>query len=225
MLNFRYIRSFGLVLAALIFSASQANAQVANVAIGAHVSTLGVGAELSTKVNTFFVLRGGGNYLQWSTDGTYSGINYDLDVELMSAGGAIDYHPLANGLMISAGVYYNGNGGSLTSSPAGSVTVGGTTYTAAEAGTLKTDVEYNEIAPYIGVGWDSAHYGVLPVSFLARAGLFYMGDAQVSMTSSGTLAGNSAFQSNLAQEQSQLESELSDLGMYWAITIGLKISF
>lgn len=224
MLNFRYIPSFILGLTALVFSAG-ANAQVANVAIGGHVSTLGVGAELSTKMNTFFVLRGGGNYLQWSTDGTYSGINYDLDVELASAGAALDYHPLANGLMISAGVYWNGNGGTLTSSPAGSITVGGTTYTGAQAGTLTTDVEYNEVAPYVGIGWDSAHYGILPVSFLARAGLFYMGDAEVTMTSNGTLAGNSAFRNDLAREQTQLEDELSDLGMYWAITIGLKISF
>lgn len=222
MLNFRNIFGLALVLAAALCGAPRAQAQIA---AGVHVSTLGVGAELSTKLNPFLVLRGGGNYMKWSMGGDYSGINYDLDVEMKSAGAALDLHPFANGFTISAGVYWNGNGGTLTSSPAGSITVGNTTYTAAEAGTLTTDVDFNPVAPYIGIGWDSAHYGLLPVSFIARVGLFYMGDANVSMTSSGSLAGNAAFQSDLAREQSQLESELSDLGLYWAVTFGIKIGF
>lgn len=69
------------------------------------------------------------------------------------------------------------------------------------------------------------HYADGPFSFHLRAGLFYMGDADVTLTATGTSAGLSAFQSELAREEANIEDELGILGFYPAITIEFSYRF
>lgn len=214
------------IVIALALGGAPAKAQsIFGLAAGAHVSTLGAGVEMSAKINRFLTVRAGGSYLKMSTDGSFGGLDYDFDVDLASVGAALDVHPFGNGFLVSAGVYWNGNGGELTTSPAGAVTVGGVTFTGSQVGTLTTDVEYNPVAPYLGIGYDGAHYSILPISFTFRIGLFYMGRADVSLSSSGPLSGTPAFEAELRQEEKDLEDDLSKLGFYPAMTIGLKIRF
>lgn len=222
----RHFLAPAVIVLALALGGAPAKAQsIIGAAAGAHVSTLGVGAELSGKINRFLTVRAGGNYLKMSTDGSFGGLDYDFDVDLASVGAALDVHPLGNGFLVSVGVYWNGNSGELTTSPVGAVTVGGMTFTGSQVGTLTTDVEYNPVAPYIGIGYDGAHYSILPISFTFRIGLFYMGRADVSLSSTGPLSGTAAFEAELRQEEKDLEDDLSKLGFYPAMTIGLKIRF
>lgn len=193
--------------------------------LGPHVSTLGLGAEASAMISDNLVLRLGGNYFAYGTSEGIDGITYDADLTLASAGGALDLHPFGNGFLVSAGVYWNGNGLDIDATPTTSVTIGSSTFTPAQVGRIDGEVEFNAVAPYVGFGWDGSHFGDGALSFKFRAGLFYMGKPDVTLRSTGTLAGNAAFQAELAREEANIEDDLEILGFYPAVTLGFTYRF
>ncbi len=220
------MRKLILVAAALAFHATSAGAQsLIGVAAGPHVSTLGLGADASVKMNDFLVMRLSGNYFRANRNDTYDGISYDVRLSLASAGALLDYHPFAGGLLVSAGVYWNGNGADFSATPTTNVVIGNTSFTPAEVGRISATLEYQQIAPYIGIRYDTAHHDILPFALRIRAGLFYMGKANVSMSTSGTLSSNAAFLAELAREEQNLEEDFDILGFYPAITIGFSVRF
>ncbi len=197
----------------------------AGFALGPHVSTLGLGGEASVRLSDRWVLRLGGNYLALGTSEALDGVTYDLDLTLASAGGALDLHPFANGFLISAGVYWNGNKLDASATPTTGVTIGTTTFTPAEIGRIDGDIEFNSLAPYLGIGWDGSFFGDGALSLKFRAGLFYMGKPDVTLRATGTLAGSAALQADLAREESNIESELDLLAYYPAVTLGVTYRF
>ena len=213
------------VLVITLTAATSAARSEPGFSIGPHASTLGVGAEASAKMSDNLVLRLGGNYLAVGASEAVDGVSYDIDVSLASAGGALDLHPFGNGFLISAGVFWNGNGADFNATPTTNVTIGNTTYTPAQLGRVDGELEFNAVAPYVGLGWDGTYFGDGALSFRFRAGLFYMGDPDVELRGTGALAGTSAFQADLAREESNIEDELAFLGFYPAITLGFTYRF
>jgi hypothetical protein len=194
-------------------------------ALGPHLSTLGLGGEAAIKLSDRLVLRLGGNYFAMGTSEGLDGVTYDLDLTLASAGGALDLHPFANGFLISAGVFWNGNKLDASATPTSNVTIGGTSFTPAQVGRIDGDIEFTPIAPYLGLGWDGTFFGDGALSLKLRAGLFYMGEPDVTLRASGSLAGSAALQADLAVEESRIESELDFLAFYPAVTLGFTYRF
>ena len=217
-----------LTVAAMMFvviGASQAAERRPGIAIGPHVSTLGVGAEASARISDNLILRLGGSYFQYDTSEGIDGVSYDVDLSLASAGGALDLHPFGNGFLVSAGAFWNGNGADFNATPTTNVTIGNTTFTPAQIGRLDGEVEFNAVAPYVGLGWDGTYFGDGALSVQFRVGLFYMGEPDVSLRATGSLAGSSAFQADLAREEANIEDELEFLGFYPAVTLGFTYRF
>ncbi len=187
--------------------------------------TLGLGGEASAKLSDGLILRLGGNYLAVGTSKALDDVSYDLDLTFANAGGALDLHPFGNGFLISAGVYWNGNGLELNATPTTGVTIGNTTFSPAQIGRLDGEIEFNPVAPYLGIGWDGTFFGDGALSFKFRVGLFYMGEPEVTLRASGSLAGSPTLQADLAREESKIESELDFLGFYPALTIGFTYRF
>ena len=104
--------------------------------VGPQISTLGFGGEVGVRLNPFLALRGGGNYFAFNFEKKFNKTDYDVDFELASAGALLDVHPLGTGFRISGGFRWNGNNMDLKATPNGSITIGDTTFSAAEAGTL-----------------------------------------------------------------------------------------
>ncbi len=213
------------VLALALTGVSAMARSEARFALSPHFSTLGLGGEASAKLSDRLVLRLGGNYLAVGMSEALDGVSYDLDLMLASAGGALDLHPFVNGFLISAGVYWNGNNLDISATPTTGVTIGNTTFTPAEIGRLDGEIEFNPLAPDLGIGWDGTFFGDGALSFKFRAGLFYMGEPEVTLRASGTLAGSAALQADLAREESNIKSELDFLGFYPALTIGVTYRF
>jgi hypothetical protein len=225
-------RALSFALAALIAALAVARAPAAlaqgqgGFTVGPHASTLGPGVDASVRLNDWLVLRGEGNYLPFSYDGTYSSVPYSIDVDLASAGGALDVHPFGTGFHISGGVFWNGNQADLSSTPTSNITIGDQTFTPAQVGTLSGELRYNRVAPYLGLGYDSAHYVEGPFSFTFRAGVFYMGDPKVTLrTSGGTLSSSAALQSEIAKEQRNLEDDFDLTRFFPVVTLGFRYRF
>ena len=215
------MKRFVLVAALLVAAAPDAQAQ--RIAVGPSVSTLGFGVEVPIKLNRHFVARIGGNYFSTSMSRVLDGIEYGVDLDLSSVGASLDFHPFRNGLMLSAGYFWNGNELSLSATPAADTIIGGQTFTPAEIGSLNGKVDFGKFSPFLGIGYDSTFYTDWRLSLVIRAGVLIMGDSTVSLSTTG--AGAASLATNLEAEERELENSLNDIGLYPVITIGLRYRF
>ncbi|MGA2849595.1 MAG: hypothetical protein ABSE46_11415 [Terracidiphilus sp.] len=108
-------------------------------AFGAGVSPLGIGLQVATNINPHFNIRGTGNVFKYSTNFTTNGITANADLNLASAGVALDVYPTRLGWRISPGVlFYNGNQLSASTTVAGgtSFTLNDQTFYSANTNTV-----------------------------------------------------------------------------------------
>jgi hypothetical protein len=183
------------------------------------VSTLGFGADAGFKLNDQFGLRLNGNAFSISRDGEASGVDYDVDVDLRTVGLLADWHPFSGGFRISAGAYYNGNKASLTGQSNETVKIGNTTYDLSQAGSLKGDVEFSKVAPYLGVGY----YGNLGGGFSigAELGAMYTGSPKISLSSDSTIISAA----DIEEERRQAEDDIKAFKFYPVLSVGIKYKF
>jgi hypothetical protein len=106
------------------------------VGFGVGVSPLGVQLQATTNLMPHFNLRTTGNVFSYSTNFTTSGINASANLNMKSAGAAVDIYPFHRGFRVSPGVLiYNGNQITATANVPGgtSFTLNNQTYYSANA--------------------------------------------------------------------------------------------
>jgi len=183
-------------------------------------STLGVGAWLAFQAGEKVAVRVAGHGFDYEYDGTEAGIPYNVELDLRSAGAFLDWHPGAGRFRITVGVLGNGNEITTTAAAQATYEIGGTTYTAADVGTLTATVDFRRAAPYLGFGWGGA-IGAQGLSLYADLGVMFQGtpNATISVTGSGVSA------ADLALEQAELEAALEDYKYYLVLGLGLSYAF
>ena len=159
---------------------------------------------------------------------TNSGIDYVYDLDLSTTSLLLDWHPFKGRFRLSAGVVNNGNEYRATAAQnTGSITVGNQTFSTAQLGTLKAEVDTDSVVPYLGIGWGNAisqKGGAL--SFSADIGVIFQGDPTVTLTTEGTDASiQSQVTTQLAVEKSQLEDDLDDFKFYPVVNISMAYRF
>ena len=79
-------------------------------AVGGGISPLGVQVSMTTNLNPHLNLRTSGNFFNYSTNFTTSGISADAQLNMKSAGTALDIYPFHKGFRVSPGIlFFNGN--------------------------------------------------------------------------------------------------------------------
>ena len=198
-------------------------------AVGLKVGTLGAGLDISRSINEKLNIRFNINGATYSDTRCESNVEYDYDLTLATAGLLVDYFPMNNGFRISAGAYYNGNEFELTAQPqGGSYNINGVTYTTAQIGSLAGLIEFDELAPYIGIGWGNTTK-TKGWGFYADAGIMYHGEPQVTLTptcgSAVTAAACTTIQNDVEAERLDLVNELSDYKIYPVVALGVTYTF
>jgi hypothetical protein len=180
--------------------------------------------EYTRNLSDRWAVRGGVNGSQVGFDGEESGIDYQFDFVWDSLSVGVDLHPLKGPFRVSAGVLHNNNGLDGESRPTSNVTIGNNTYTPAQVGVLTTTVGFKATAPFLGLGWDWSrkrnHFGMS-----LDLGVLDQGSPRVALRGSGSLLGDSAFQADIAREQSELRDSLSDFDLLPYVTVGFVIRF
>jgi len=211
------------LLAACLMLSSQ-HTQAADMAVAAKVSTLGIGTELTTKISPMVNARfqiNGFNYNKTITD---TQVSYDASLKLLTVGAIADFYPFSGKFRISGGLYYNGNKFNLNATPttANTFTFNGTTYTTAQIGSAQGKVDFNSIAPYVGIGWGDAISSGSPFGMSFEIGALYQGKAKTSLTTSRTVAG---LNTNIAAEKQKLDDALNKLRFYPVLALGFNWRF
>lgn len=195
----------------------------ARFAFGVGVSTLGLVAEGSLKVAPSFVVRLNGTWADYDYNTTVDTNRFSGSASVWGAGLIGDWHPFQNGFRLSGGVRYHS--AVFTGRVSGEdVTINGTTYTAAEYGTLIAKVENgNQVAPYIGLGWDSAHFTGSNFTFSFEVGALYVGDPKATLKASNSVPG---LQDDLDAEVRKIKDDYAKFGQIWpVVAIGAKYRF
>jgi hypothetical protein len=87
-----------------IISGAVAAGPFSRLAFGAGVSPLGVGLQVATNINEHFTVRATGNTFMYSRNFNTNGLNLNANLNLASAGVALDVYPFHSGFRISPGV-------------------------------------------------------------------------------------------------------------------------
>jgi hypothetical protein len=102
----------------------KADGPLSRIAIGGGVSPLGIGASLTTNLNSHLNLRAAGSFLNLSVPFNTNGFDVNASLKLASARTSLDIYPFRSGFRISPGLmFYNQN--RLTAS---STIAGGTSF-------------------------------------------------------------------------------------------------
>lgn len=198
----------------------------AQVGVAARASTLGVGAEISYRVNRVLGLRIGGNYLEFSRDATIQNIDYHVTPHLESGSAMVDLYPMGGAFHISGGLLINRNEGRMVARLNQNIEIGGTTYTPDQIGSLIGTVDFRKTAPYVGLGL--AGQGKIAVLFDLGVGI--TGTPRIGLVGVTPLTGSAKaqFDANVAQELAQVRTEIngkSYLKFHPVLSLGLKIGF
>lgn len=217
---------FAMLLTVFFLTPAFTFAGPGDLGIALKAGTLGGGVEGTVGILDTLNARVGFNYFSMEHDMTESNVDYEFDLDLLTASLILDWHPFNNGFRVSAGVMYNGNELDATGQPtAGNYTINDTTYTAAQVGTLTGRIDFDDVAPYIGIGYGNALSKDRKWNFVLDIGVMYQGSVDVTLDANGTSSGNAAFRSNLENERRQLQDELDDYQWYPVIAIGISYKF
>jgi hypothetical protein len=215
------------VAAVLLASLWTTSAGAEGFAIGVTGGTLGLGPEMVASLGHKANLRVGaslfGNY---SYSSEKSGVPYDLELELRSGLGVLDFHPTGGGFHLSAGAVYNKSTVDGVAQPSGTYTVGGVSYTGAEVGTLRLAARFErKLVPYVGLGFGNAVGEGKKLGLSLDLGVAFQGSPRVDLTTTGPISSDPEFQADLAREKAELDAELDDSRYKYYPVVALGLTY
>lgn len=191
-----------------------------------HAGTLGGGAEVNYVINPYLSTRLLFNRYNYGYNGTEQQVNYDFTLQLKSYAAMLDWHPFAGVFMVSIGYFSNKNEIDALGQPQnGSYIINGNTYPASQVGTLTGTVTFNSAAPYLGIGWSTLGTTSTGLGFEFDLGALFQGSPTAQLSANGSLSNNPQFESDLAQEQQQLQNDLNHFKVYPVVNFGLTYRF
>jgi len=194
-------------------------------AVGLTGGTMGLGVEATTDLTRNINVRALAAGFTYSKDGTSgTNINYQGTAKLLNAGVILDYYPFENGLRLSAGGIYNGTKVTLDGQPnaGGTYTINGTTYSAADVGTVSGEAKYQKIMPYVGIGFANPIKGS-SFTFGCDVGAMF-GKATTTLTASNP-TNDATLAANVAAEEVKLQDEANKLSFYPVIQFNVAYRF
>jgi hypothetical protein len=193
--------------------------------IGVKATTLGVGPEVGFKLAPMLSIKGGAQWVTVSRDLTSSGIAYGANVKWRSFDLMLDLHPLGP-IHFDAGIIRNGNELNLSAAPTGTVTLGNTTYTAGQVGTITSKISFKKAAPYLGM--DFVMGG--KVGFLMQLGAMFQGTPVLTYTAtpgaSLPAAAQTQFNTEVQNEATKVQTDINSRSYFkiWPVVgFGLQV--
>jgi hypothetical protein len=217
-----------LLFAAAFLAAGTAGAQVG---ITADAGSTGIGAHVVVPLAGTVDARFGANTFKHDFDKTSGLVDYDIKGKLQTVDALVDWHVIAgSSFRLTGGVVYNGNKFDARGKPngAGTFTLNGHTYSAADVGILTGRIDFRKTAPYLGIGWGNE----LDTSARWTAGIdlgaFYQGKANVDLQSvncAALTAACTALARDVALQRLRLADDMSDYLIYPVVRVAVGYRF
>ena len=197
------------------------------VGVGVKVGTLGLGGDVSLPIFPDRLnLRVSGNYLNFSYDGTADDIDYEFTLDFKDLMLLGDWHPFANNFRISGGmVWHDSSKVKLEGTPTDDVDIGDHEYSPEAIGTLRGQLDFEDMAPYVGIGFGNA---IGPYeqtwSFVFDLGVIIQ-TFDATLEADGPAASIPQFQADLRKEEEELQDDLDGFEIYPVLQFGVAYHF
>ncbi len=213
------------VVVAILAVCGRAGAAFDKWALGFKTGTLGLGGELTTSLAPNVNLRGSIQWLDLDFDVEFDDIDYDVDVDFFNPLLLVDWYPFQGGFRVSGGLLFNGSDISLDATPSEAIEIGDRYYAPAEIGSLRGESDFDDIAPYVGIGFSNplsrnGHWG-----FTADAGVAFIGSPNVDLRVTGPSAADPELLADLAKEEREIEDDLDKVRFYPVLSLTLYYRF
>ncbi len=196
------------------------NLKAQDYAAALKVSTLGVSVEGVRSFGPQLNARLGFAFFSYSMNDLASSNDYTAngDLKLFSISALADWFPFESGFRLTGGILVNLNKASMTLTPLKTYNDGNIKYTPEKLGNLSADIDFNKVAPYIGIGFGNPTAGEPGLGFTFDLGTFYQGGPKATMSATKLLAPS-------ATQGPILEDNLSWFKFYPVLSIGLTYKF
>lgn len=187
--------------------------------------TLGIGPEVTYRVNPLFAVRGSATFLGVTGHGSTGGYRYEGHAHAASWGGTVDVHPFASGFRLSAGARNTEHdrirlhGMSRTD-----VTYGPMTFTPEQAGVISSTVRTRSVSPIVTMGY--ARTSLSGFTFGVDAGVMFHGTPKACCYSvTGELATNPDAQADYAAQMGHIRHAVRDYRFYPVLQASIGFRF
>ncbi len=194
-----------------------------NLWLGVKAGTLGIGIEATWRPLPWFDLRIGADRYDYDFTGSQAGVNYDAELVLDTYHATASFRFPLSPMRITAGVYANSDELRLTSQDSAFIDVGGTQFTSADVGTLRSITSFESTAPYLGVGFDFDLFNKVGLNL--DFGVLWHGEPNVTLEADGLLANDPVFLAALENERVELEAEVENYKAWPVVSIGFNFNF
>ena len=214
------------LIALVLASSGAANADFG---VGMKAGTLGLGIEGRWSPLPWLDIRAGANRYDYEDSGSYASIDYDgvlaMDTVFLTGNFRFPLSPFR----VTAGAFSNGNQLQLLSQDTGGedFTIGGIDFSPDDVGSLHSTTSFEEIAPYVGFGYDFELFGKVGLNF--DLGVLWQGDPSVTLEATGLASAPPQVQfflePALERERLALEDEISDYKAWPVVSLSFVYNF
>lgn len=211
------ILSLGILLAMCMQVNAQSTSVIdsasrSKVTLSATIATQGVGLDIKYSPKPVFAVRLGASILPISGDGVYkvrsepTDVNFDVD--FANAHLMFDFHPflsetgLSRKVVVTAGAgYFWKKKGDVVVSYRGTYKYGDILIPSSDLGQLFGSVEWNDVAPYLGFGFENV-FPAKKFNIGFAVGTYYLGAPDATLTGTNYLSLNTSNEAQLQKNMS-----------------------
>lgn len=196
-------------------------------ALGAKISSLGLGLDLTARASDGLNLRAGFNFFSYSIERQQEDVVYEGTLTLSSYSFLADLYPARGGsFRLTGGVLYDRNEVEATARPSATVTINGVPYSSGLVGSLHGRASASrQWAPYLGLGFGNAVSRDRRLGAALDLGVLFHGSARVDLSADGVLSYLPSFLFDLAAEEAKINADLDrDLYHYYPV-LALRVSY
>ena len=205
-------------------------------ALTPRVGTTGVGLDLTVGLAPAVNLRmGAGGGLSHDEARTVDDIDYEATLDVATAQALLDWHPGGGGFRLSIGGAWNGNEieGRARAEENAVYEIGDVVFPAAVVGEIDGRVEFDALAPYVGIGWGNGAAASPGWSLAFDLGVLYHGEPDIDLVADlppgspiETIPGARAlFDAELAKEEARAQDDIEAYRWFPVLTLGVSYRF
>jgi len=142
-------------------------------------------------------------------------------------GALLDWPPRGGGFRISGGVFANGNdiSGTGRGQSGSTVEFGDVIVAADDLGTVNASIDFDSVAPYLGIGWGNA-VGDGRWAFMIDIGVFFQGSPDVAISTPQVDPSIAALvDAERVRAEAELEDEVDGLDLFPYLSAGFAFRF
>lgn len=194
-------------------------------AISAKGSTLGLGGEFTTAIKPDINARVGYNMLDIDFDDEeIEDIEFDLGIDFSSFTALADWYIFNGSFRLSGGVVSMDHKVDLDARPTEDIEIGDGTYSPIEVGSLYGSVKYDDVAPYIGIGWGNPLTSSRRWGFTSDFGVIFANTPDVTLDARGGTE-PAGFEDELEKERKDIEDFFDNFKIYPVIAVSFFYRF